>query len=159
MSTEQHFESSFTLDRHYYLACYDETAQPLIGIKPYAKAALLCIAGLGLAAANVPAYLSYFIIGLGVIEGLSVRFNRSWWLWRQLLSKAANNTVSVTVNERGIRTHSQFVNQQWTWQQIVAIEEKPLGFVLQLDKGRQYLLKQPLSTDCQAFIRQQACLA
>ncbi|MGL4474969.1 MAG: YcxB family protein [Shewanella sp.] len=156
MITESHFESKFTLDRHYYLACYDETATPLTGIKPYAKAAVLCAIGLGLATGGVPAYLSYFIIGLGVIEGLNIRFNRTWWLWRQMMSKAANNTVSVTINESGVRITSNFVNQHWSWTDIDSITEHTQGFVLQIGTNRQYLLKQPLSAECQAFLRQQA---
>lgn len=159
MTEPTHFQTEFVLDKQYYQACFDETATVKTGIKAYAKAIILVIVGFlmaGFAHVGIPAYLSYFFIGLGIVEGLNVYFARTWWLWRQMMSKAANNKVQLTLNEQGIRVESDFVKQAINWSDIDNIEEKPLGFVLHLtNKGRYYILKSTLVDAAQDFVRQQ----
>lgn len=157
------FSHEFTLDKRYFAETYDASVAPSIKAKDFIKTAIFALIGLGillstnlgdneLANKNIY-YLGYFFIGLSVVEALSIKFKRTWWLWRQMMSKAANNNATLTLNEEGIHTQSAYVNQTILWTEVYRIAETDSGFLITLAKAKSYLSKQGLSDDALAFLR------
>ncbi|MGI2259050.1 YcxB family protein [Shewanella sp. GXUN23E] len=153
MSSPFHYQTEFVLDRSHYEECFDETAKPLPGLRPYAKAAGFVLVGFALLALPMEDVIGYLFMGLGVIEGLSVKFRRPWWLWRQLMSKAANHSVNFVLDEEGIKITSDYVNQQINWSQIDSIKLTAKGYLLNIGKGRSYISRRILSDEANAFVR------
>ncbi|WP_394129043.1 YcxB family protein [Shewanella maritima] len=164
MTTQPPFKTEFTIDKAYFEECFDQTANQTTEPKMFTKAAIFGVVGLALITvigSNASAenremvyYLGYFAIGLAVLELLSIKFKRTWWLWRQQMSKAANNKVTVTIDETGIHSQSQYVNQMVNWQDVYRLHESEVGFTLQLKQTQSYLSKRGLSEAACDFIRQ-----
>lgn len=156
MSTPFHYQADFVLDRSHYEECFDESVPPKSGLKPYAKTLAFLFVGFALIPMPLPYGIGYLFVALGLVEGLSVRFQRTWWLWRQLLSKAANNSATFEMDDEGIKIHSNFVNHQFTWQQIDAIEATSKGYLLKMGKGRTYISGRVLDDAAKAFMEHKA---
>ncbi|NKF49939.1 YcxB family protein [Shewanella sp. WXL01] len=163
--SQAHFQARYTLDKAYFAECFDQTASIPTGKKPFYKAIGFAIAGLllitvfaSLASDELVQntyYLGYFFIGLAVVEVFSIKFKRTWWLWRQMMSKAAGNPLTLTIDEQGIHSYSDFINHKLSWQQITSHTESEVGFTLQVDQQKQYLSKRELSEECIEFVREQ----
>uniref|UniRef100_UPI0040481BC9 YcxB family protein n=1 Tax=Shewanella sp. TaxID=50422 RepID=UPI0040481BC9 len=97
-------------------------------------------------------YLGYFFIGLAVVEWLSIRFKKTWWLWRQMISKAAGDHVSLTIDEKGIHSQSTHVNQHILWTDVYRITQTDAGFLIALQKSTTYLSKRCLTQNAIDFI-------
>ena len=145
------------LNKAHFIECYEQTANVEKGLVAYKKAIVLILLSI------VAAYLaeqyptvSLFIFGLGVVEALSVYFAKTWWVWRQLLSKAANNKVDITIDEKGIATQSIHHKLELSWAEITDIIETSCGIILQHSKGRNYLSFTCISPQAHQFIKQQA---
>ncbi|QOL25915.1 YcxB family protein [Thalassotalea sp. LPB0316] len=152
------YQHQFILDRQYYTEVYEQTAIKKTGWQAYKKAIVLFLFGLFVSAFATNAkliHLSYFIVGLGVVEALSVRFAKTWWLWRQLMSKAANNPVELTIDEQGIAINSAYINQQLNWSEISSVEQSSQGYIFNQGAMRHYLSKSALSDEVVAFINSQ----
>ena len=89
------------------------------------------------------------------VEFLSIRFNKTWWLWRQMMSKAAGESVKLTIDDKGINSQSLHVNQHILWNDVYNITETDCGFLLQLQKNTTYLSKRCLTQSAIDFINQQ----
>ena len=149
------FHHQFILDRQYYTEVYEQTAKKPEGWSAYRKAIVLLALGLLASSFATTAkfiHLSYFVIGLAVVEALAVRFSQTWWLWRQLISKAANNPVELTLDEQGITITSAYLNQQLNWADISGVLENEKGFILEQAESRHYLSKKGLALDAIAFV-------
>ncbi|MCW3173236.1 YcxB family protein [Shewanella subflava] len=157
------FNHEFTLDKSYFAETYDASIDPQIKGKDFIKTAIFAVIGFGiLLSTNLgnhelahknTYYLGYFFIGLSVVEALSIKFKRTWWLWRQMMSKAANNNASLTLNEQGILIESVYVNQTTLWTDVYRISEMDTGFMITLANSKSYLSKRGLSEEAIAFIR------
>ncbi len=142
----------YILDKSHFEECYDESHLPLGGLRRYLKAACLLIAGLALLLGPVDRIFAFFILGLGIIEALSIRYQRPWWLLRQMMSKAAGNQVELVIDTQGVHSRSQFVNSHILWANVSKIAETDRGFILQHQSGRGYVSKRCLSDAACAFI-------
>jgi len=110
----------------------------------------------------VNAYAAWFVIGLGVIEMVSVYYHQPWWVLRQMFSKASNSEVKLTLDEKGVLTESFYINSRILWSDITEIKETELGFVLFFTLGtsatgkaissKSYVSKSCLSAEAQAFL-------
>jgi len=152
------FTHQFILDRQYYTEVYQQTATPAQGWQAYKKAMILLLVGLVASSMATTAkyiHLSYFVIGLAVVDALSVRFAQTWWLWRQLISKAANNPVNVEITEQGITITSAYLNQTIEWGSVTEAQETEKGFIFTQTEQRHYLSKFQLAQETQDFIRSQ----
>ena len=154
-----HYQTSFTLDKAHYIECFQASAKPLRGIQPYYKALALFIAGLivsSISQGNEQGHLAIFIIMLGVVEALSVRFRQTWWLWRQLISKAANSEVELTITEQNLEINGRYQKLTLAWQTLSEMVETEQGFVLTFNinqqLGKHYLTKSCLSEQAIAFV-------
>lgn len=69
------YTTTYVLDRSHFSETFDESATSETGIRAYAKAVGLAVAGLVvLLFTPFTGYLAWFLVGLAVVEGLSVRF-------------------------------------------------------------------------------------
>jgi len=163
MTTSASFSTKFTLDKTHYTECYTQSSTLVHNKKTYFKASVLAFFGLFiLMFTPVNAYAAWFVIGLGIIEMLSVYYHRPWWVLRQMFSRASNSEVSLTLDEKGILTESFYNNSRILWPDITELKETELGFVVffTLNKSvigkaissKSYLSKSCLSAEAQTFL-------
>ncbi|WP_099035295.1 YcxB family protein [Lacimicrobium alkaliphilum] len=159
MNSDFHYTTTYLLDKSHFSETFDESARLESGIKAYGKALSLAIAGLVvLLFTPFTAYLAWFLVGLGVVEGLNVRFKKSWWLARQMLSRAAGNKVDLTIDEQGVHTQSAYVDSMLNWENVTRIESTERGWLLYQGQARFYLSNRCLSDEAVAFIRSKSAM-
>lgn len=151
-----YFTTRFTLDRQHLLECYDQSLpyKPPSRIKLGYIAAFAIIGIILLERSDTPGIFGAVFIGLAIIEGLSWRFARPWWLARQLLSRSANCDVELRIDDKGIYSKSPYLESQQLWQDFQQIIDTDKGFILIGAKGGQsYLSKSVLCADALDYIR------
>ncbi|MDP2562502.1 YcxB family protein [Psychrobium sp. 1_MG-2023] len=150
------YSTSFVLDKAHFLECFEESVISQ-GAKDYIKAAIIGFVGLLLLfVVGTNHYAAFFVVVLSAVEALSVYYKKTWWLWRQMLSKAYNHTVEVIVDEQGVTTKSFHVNSQLDWQDVKKISTTSRGVLLHHAGGRNYLSNNYLSDDALKFIETKA---
>ena len=150
---------TFKLDKAHFQECFEQSAPP-VQTRDYRKAAIL--GGIGIALIFIEAehyYVPFFLLGLASVEVFSIKYRQTWWVWRQLMSKAANGQVKLTVDEKGITTESAEVNTQILWNDVSAIEKTEKGLLLRQQGGANYLSNNALGEEIVAFILKQGQLA
>ncbi len=161
MSSPISFSSRFTLDKAHYTECYTQSSTVKHTTKTYLKANVLTIFGLFiLLFTPIDAYAAWFVIALGIIETLSIYYHQPWWVLRQMLSRASNSEVTLTIDEQGVLTESFYTNSKILWAEVTEIKETNLGFVLFFSVGngktaKSYLSKNCLSVEAQQFVIEQ----
>ncbi len=153
MTTSFSYTTKFILDKSYYSECFDESVNQEVSLQTYSKAIIFGLIGLALLLTSVNNYASWFIIALGILEALSIKFKRPWWLLRQMWSRAAGNSATLTIDEQGIHTQSDYINSQLLWNQIYSLKETEKGFLIKLEKSTSYLSKNGLNDAAITFIR------
>ena len=139
------YTSHYTLNREYFAECFDESANTASGFKAYRQVIIfLVVAGLFFAL-EVNGYAAWFLLCLGGIELLSIRYKRSWWIARQMLSRAAGSQVTIRIDEQGIFTSSSHNQQAMLWDEVNTINSTEKGFVVSHNRGTSYLSKNGLS--------------
>ena len=142
----------FTLDKPHFQECFEQSAPPVY-YKDFAKAAILGAAGFGLLFIDAEHYyIPFFLIGLAIIELVSLRYRKTWWVWRQLIGKSANDEVTLVFNDSCITIHSNHINLQILWDNVTAIEQTELGILLRHKDGVNYLSNSHLSKEIIAFV-------
>ncbi|MCL1145065.1 YcxB family protein [Shewanella sp. 10N.261.52.F9] len=152
MNQEYSYTTQYTLDKSHFSECYDESVVIDASIRAYRKAILFAVVGVALMLTNINGYASWFLIALGALEALSVRFRKPWWLMRQMMSKAANNEVTLTIDSSGISNDSFYVQGKILWQDINQFTETKQGFLLKQSKAVSYLSKRSLDEDALQFV-------
>jgi hypothetical protein len=162
MSQAFSYTAEYVLDKSYFEECYQQSINPNPSSKRFIKTSLFALVGLAIlmldsissAAMSTKEtyYLGYFFIGLAVVEFLSIRFNKTWWLWRQMMSKAAGEQVNLVIDDTGIHSQSIHVNQHILWTDVYRITETDVGFLIALQKTTAYLSKRCLNNDVNTFI-------
>ena len=140
----QTFSTQFTLTRDYLAECFDQSLPHGKNAKPnYLFPAFLFAAGSGLLyLTDQPQIVGWILVALAVLELLHIRYRRAWWLARQMWGASANNEVTLTIDDEGIRTQSPFSQTALLWFDIERVIETDLGHIL-VDKtgAQQYLSK------------------
>jgi len=157
MNESSIFTSTFILDKAHFNECYRESSTLELVPKTFFKSGVLMLFGLIiLLFTPVNAYAAWFVIGLGVLEAVSLYYQQPWWVLRQMLSRASNSEVKLTIDEQGVLSESFYHNGKILWQDVTTIKATDLGFVLYFNAGKNtgksYLSKSYLSIDAQAFI-------
>jgi len=157
MNSSLSFTSKFTLDKAHFNECYSESTILDLSAKAFLKSGVLMAFGLIiLLFTPVNAYAAWFIVALGILEALSLYYNKPWWVLRQMLSRASNSEVTLTIDEQGVLSESFYHNGRILWQDITTIKETNQGFVVHFNvgksTGKSYLSKSCLSNDAQQFI-------
>lgn len=149
--------TEFLLDKAHFQECFDETALVKVGKKAYYKSIFLLVLGL-FAASFAQEYksLALFIFVLSAIEALSVFFAKQWWVWRQQLSRAANNKVTLIIDNKGIATNAVHKNLEVSWSSVSEVQQTAQGIIVVHSAGRSYLSRQHLSEEAVNFIEKKA---
>ena len=165
MTQSSTYTASFTLDKAHYSECYTQSSTLSHDKKTYFKANVLTVFGLIiLLATPVNPYAAWFVIALGLLETISVYYHKPWWVMRQMLSKASNSVVKLTIDEQGILTESFHINNRILWADVTRVTETELGFLIYFSLGKtamgkdiaskSYISKSCLSDDANTFINQ-----
>ena len=165
MTQSSSYTASFILDKAHYSECYTQSSTLAHDKKTYFKANVLTVFGLIiLFATPVNPYAAWFVISLGIIETVSVYYHKPWWVIRQMLSKASNSKVKLTIDEQGILTKSFHINNRILWDDVTLVTETELGFLIYFSLGKtamgkdiaskSYISKSCLSDEASAFIAQ-----
>jgi hypothetical protein len=165
MTQSSSHTASFTLDKAHYSECYTQSSTLSHDKKTYFKANVLTVFGLIiLLATPVNPYAAWFVIALGLIETISVYYHKPWWVMRQMLSKASNSEVKLTIDEQGVLTESFHINNRILWADVTRVTETELGFLIYFSLGKtamgkdiaskSYISKSCLSDDANTFINQ-----
>lgn len=155
MTESFYYSTSYVLDRKHFSETYDQSKTGKSDKNQYIKALAIALIGLAvLYLTDMSPYIAWFIVVFGGVEALSVRFQKPWWLARQMISKAANEELTLTIDDNGISSKSRHVNSSILWQDITKIEKTSLGWLLYLTTGRSYLSNNCLSDEAQQFVDQ-----
>ena len=94
-----------------------------------------------------------FFIGLAFLEYFSFKYQKAWWLSRQMWSKNSGNKITLSIDDEAIKIESLYQNQTFNWQDIERLVDTPKGLMLKLKQGGQsYLSKSSLNDEVIAFI-------
>lgn len=139
------YSSNYTLNREYFTECFDESANTTTSLKTYRLAMLFIIAAGALFIMESEPYVAWFVLCLGGVELLSIRYKRGWWITRQMLSRAAGSKVNIRIDDQGIFTDSTYHQQSILWSDITEIRGTKKGFVLSHNGSTLYLSKTGLN--------------
>jgi hypothetical protein len=159
MTTPFSFSTTYILDKSHFSETFDESVTVDKSNTVYFKTLVLAVLGLGiLLFTDVNPYAAWFIVALGAIEALSIRFRKAWWLARQLMSKAANADVTLTIDENSVSSKSFYVESKISWTEITKVSQTVQGWLLYHEAGKNYLSNRCLSEAAKEFINAQALL-
>lgn len=159
MTTAFSYSTSYILDKSHFSETFDESVIVDNSKTVYFKSAVLAVFGLTiLLFTEVNPYAAWFIVALGAIEALSIRFRKSWWLARQLISKAANAEMTLTIDENDVYTKSFYVESKIAWANINSVEQTSRGWLLYHSLGRNYISARCLSEQANDYMNKQAVL-
>ncbi|MGF1904361.1 YcxB family protein [Aliivibrio logei] len=155
------FTTEYTLDKTFFAECYDQTSHPVKFPKAYLKGILFLLFGVVLLKLELlpNGYVGWFFIVLSIIEGLSIYFKRTWWLWRQKISSLSGSKVVLQVDSKGVSYKSAKNIRNIAWSDIDQLEQSDLGFIFHMGKQRQYVSKSCLNDEEIAFIAEQHAIS
>lgn len=150
------FQSKFVLNREHFEECFDQSL--LVGKKTtprYKLMAFLVVAGfLIIILGDQQKTLGLFLIALSFVEYFSFRYRRAWWLMRQMWSRNSHNTITMSIDDLGVKIESLYNNNQLLWDEIEKRVDTPEGIMFFLKKGgKNYLSKSTLDEKSIAFIK------
>ena len=154
-----HFESEFILNRQHLEECYDQSLPFTTNHTPRLKlmTVLVVTAVLILLLGEQQNVLAFFLLALALLEFISFRYRRAWWLTRQVWSRNSGNTIKLIIDDKGIKTESLYNNSQLLWPDIIKVDETEKGLMLTLKHGAtNYLSKAHLNEQVITFIKQQS---
>jgi len=146
------YHTSFVLDKAHFSECFDQSTTSN-GAKDYIKTLIVAVLGVTLILwIDVSKYLAYFVLSLAAIEGASVYYRKTWWLWRQMISKAYEHTVEIKVTNTAVITTSFHINSELAWSDITNVSVTECGLLLHHQGGVSYLSNSYLSDEIIEFI-------
>lgn len=153
------YTTTYTLDKSHFSETFDESITVNRSRKVYLKTVMLGAVGAALLLfTGLDPYVSWFVIAMAALEALSIRFRKPWWLARQMLSKAANNELTLTIDEEFMSTKSYSVESKLAWTDITKFEKTSQGWLLFQGTKKSYLSNRILSDEAKEFIVQKAQL-
>lgn len=151
------FKTRYTLDKEHYKECFEQSAS----LKPktwhrFIKAGVMFLLGIFFyytQIERISAHLGQFFFILAFVDVLSVIYARAWWVARQMISKASGGDIDVEIDAQGVAITSDYVKQQFLWQEIQSFVETEKGVIFVTHKaGQYYLSKQHFNDDGWAFL-------
>jgi len=155
-NTSTAHSSYYILNREYFSECFDESAITTTSLKAYRQAILLIIMTGVFFAMDIGSYVAWFLLCLSVVELLSIRYKRSWWIGRQMLSRAAGSKVNLRIDDQGIFTDSAYHQQGILWNDITELKNTEKGFVVIHNSGTSYLSRSGLDENVLALLTAKA---
>jgi len=159
MTTAFSYTTTYRLDKSHYSETFDESITVSSAKTLYSKSIVFALLGFFLLLfTEINPYAAWFIVGLGALEALSIRFRKSWWLTRQMISNAANTDLKLTIDEDGVSSKSSSVESQFLWADVIKIEQTTQGWLLYHAAGKNYLSDRILSEAAKEFLTAQVLL-
>ena len=153
MTTTFSYSNTYLLDKTHFNECFEESVDCDRSKTRFFKSSILCVFGLSiLLFTNVNPYAAWFIVALGVLEALSIRYRQPWWVARQMLSKAAKGEVTLTLDEKGLTSKSFYVDSLILWSDMTQIKQTKQGWLLFHSQGKNYLSNRCLSKEAINYI-------
>lgn len=153
MTTPFHYSTTYVLDRSHFSETFDESITVVNPKTLYFKSMILFFLGtIILLFTEISPYASWFIVALGVLEALSIRFRKPWWLARQLISRAANSELTLTIDENSVSSKSYYVESEIPWAEVNDIKQTKQGWLLYHARGKTYISGRCLSEVAKKFI-------
>jgi len=153
MNESRSYVSQFILDKAHFNECYSQSVNSDYSIKAYFKAIVLTLFGMVLVLfTEINAYAAWFVFALGILEALSVYYQKPWWVLRQMLGKSAKGQVTLTINDTGISTESHYVSDHVLWENITELKETEKGWLITHLSGRNYISNACISVDAQQYL-------
>ena len=157
MNSPFNYSTTYKLDKSHFSETFDESVSGAPTLKDYHKAITSVVLGLLLLMfSDFNPYVAWFLIAIGVVDALSVYYKKPWWLARQMLSRAANNELTLTIDDEGVKSKSHYVDSKILWSDLTSIEKTQQGWLLHLASGKSYLSNRCLSEEAMAFITSKA---
>lgn len=150
------FSNYFILDREHFSECYDQSAliNPPKKMRSKFIAALLLLGFIILIVSDLSVAVGLMFIGLAFLEYFSFKYQKPWWLSRQMWSKNSGNKITLHIDDEGIKIESLHQNQLFKWVDMQEVVETPEGIILKLENGGQsYLSKSSLNQEVIDFIK------
>jgi len=144
--------SYYILNREHFSECFDESGDTAASLKTYRQAILLIIMAGVFFVMEIGGYVVWFLLCLSVVELLSIRYKRSWWIARQMLSRSAGSKVTIRIDDQGIFTDSAYHQQGILWSDITELKNTEKGFVVIHNSGTSYLSRSGLDEDVLALL-------
>jgi len=159
MTTPFSYSTSYILDKSHFSETFDESVPVGKTKTVYLKSIILGSLGLALLLfTEITPYAAWFIVGLAALEVLSIRFRKSWWLARQMISKAAGHELTLTIDETGVSSESFYIESKVLWAEVKKIQQTAQGWLLYHAVGKHYVSGRCLNNAAREFIRAQALL-
>jgi hypothetical protein len=147
------YSTRYQLDKAHFQECYSESAIIDTSFYAYKKSAVLIVAGILLVLfSQMNPYAAWFVFSLGILEAVSVYYQKPWWVMRQMLSKAAKGEVELTIDDKGINSKSFYASLSLQWEDVLTIETTELGWLIKHEKGRSYISNSTLSEEATTFL-------
>jgi len=157
MKTTFSYSTTFVLDRNYYTECFEQSVIMEHALRRYAKAIFFSFFGALLVLfTEVNEYAAWFVFALGILEALSVRYQKPWWVTRQMFSRASKSEVKLAIDDTGISTDSFYQKSSYAWSDFSTITSTDKGWLLVHAQGKNYISNQFLSNEAKSFIREQS---
>jgi hypothetical protein len=153
MSTPFSYSTTYVLDKSHFSETFDESVILNNSLKAYAKSIGLALMGFAiLYFTDLSSYAAWFIVVLGIVDALNVYFKKPWWLARQMISRAANEEITLSIDDAGISSQSYSIKSHIAWANIDKIEKTNRGWLLNQGANKSYLSSRCLSADAEAFV-------
>lgn len=155
MTSEFSYSTTFTLDKSYFTECFEQSVVVQSFWQAYFKAIFFSVFG-GLLVLFTPInpYVAWFLFAIGIVEALGVYYRKPWWVARQMLGKASKSEVTLTIDGKGINSHSFYIDDTFLWQDIETMSATNKGWLFQHKNGKNYISSSFLNEDTQQFLQQ-----
>jgi len=157
MTKPFNYQTTFILDKSHFNECYDESVQAQTFATLYRKGAILLLVGAGLVLfSDLNPYAAWFIFSLGVLEIISSRYKKAWWVARQMLSKVAKAEVSLEINQDCVHISSFYNDNKMLFSDIELLTPTQNGWLITHHSIRHYISNRCLSESAKALLQAKA---
>ena len=154
MTQPFNYQTKFILDKSHFTECYEESVAAQSFAVLYRKGIILLIVGAGLVLfSELNPYAAWFIFSLGVLEVISSRYKKSWWIARQMLSKVAKAEVTLEINQDSIHISSFYNDNNMLFNDIECLTPTQNGWLITHNANRHYISNRCLSEPAIAFLQ------
>ncbi|TWX66200.1 YcxB family protein [Colwellia sp. C1TZA3] len=154
MTQAFNYQTTFILDKSHFSECYDESVAVPTFAALYRKGAFLLVIGAGLVMfSELNPYPAWFIFSLGLLEIVSSRYKKAWWVARQMLSKVAKAEVSLQINADSVHISSFYNDNRMKFSDIERITATDNGWLITHHSFRHYVSNRCLDESAKAFLQ------
>ena len=148
------YQTTFILDKSHFSECYDESVPASTIAALNRKGGFLLLIGVLLVMfSELNPYAAWFIFSLGLLEIVSSRYKKAWWVARQMLSKVAKAEVSLQINAESVHISSFYNDNKMKFSDIERITATDQGWLISHNSFRHYISNRCLNASALAFLQ------